>query len=192
MGRLPSVLPSYTETGIYGSAADDAFRTRVSGDSNDRHVVDADGKHHWGSGSAALDTNLYRSAANTLQTDDKLISADQISVRGTPIPSAMLSAVAGASTHMPIVARGAASQSADLQEWQDSAGTRLAEINAFGIMRTQGFVTLGGFYEWRSGAEQTTVGAAGAASALPANPEKYLQVRDSAGATLVIPAYLAS
>jgi hypothetical protein len=39
---------------------------------------------------------------------------------------------------------------------------------------------------------QTTVGAAGAASALPATPTKYLKVVDSAGTTLVIPAYAAS
>ena len=42
------------------------------------------------------------------------------------------------------------------------------------------------------GNEQTTVGAAGGASALPATPTKYLKVRDSAGATLVIPAYAVS
>lgn len=39
---------------------------------------------------------------------------------------------------------------------------------------------------------QTTVGAAGGASALPATPTKYLKVKDEAGTTLVIPAYAAS
>lgn len=39
---------------------------------------------------------------------------------------------------------------------------------------------------------QTTVGAAGAASALPATPTKYLKVQDDAGVTYVIPAYAAS
>lgn len=43
-----------------------------------------------------------------------------------------------------------------------------------------------------SGNQQTTVGAAGGASALPATPTKYLKVVDSAGTTLVIPAYAAS
>lgn len=41
-------------------------------------------------------------------------------------------------------------------------------------------------------AAQTTVGAAGAASALPATPTKYFKVKDSAGTTLVIPAYAAA
>lgn len=39
---------------------------------------------------------------------------------------------------------------------------------------------------------QTTVGSAGGASALPATPAKFLKVRDSAGTTLVIPAYAAT
>jgi hypothetical protein len=39
---------------------------------------------------------------------------------------------------------------------------------------------------------QTTVGAAGAASALPATPTKYLKVQDDTGTTYVIPAYAAS
>lgn len=39
---------------------------------------------------------------------------------------------------------------------------------------------------------QTTVGAAGGASALPATPTKYFKVVDSAGTELIIPAYAAS
>jgi len=45
--------------------------------------------------------------------------------------------------------------------------------------------------KWLAGLEQTTVGAAGGASALPGTPTKYLKVVDSSGATLVIPAYAA-
>jgi hypothetical protein len=44
--------------------------------------------------------------------------------------------------------------------------------------------------KWNNAANaQTTVGAAGGASALPATPTKYLKVKDSAGTTYVIPAY---
>lgn len=43
-----------------------------------------------------------------------------------------------------------------------------------------------------SGLIQTTVGAAGAASALPATPSKYLKVQDDLGVTYVIPAYAAA
>lgn len=40
--------------------------------------------------------------------------------------------------------------------------------------------------------EQTTVGAAGAASALPANPTGYVKIKDSGGTIRVIPFYAAS
>lgn len=54
-------------------------------------------------------------------------------------------------------------------------------------------ITAAGLPKWTAAAnQQTTVGAAGAASALPATPTKYLKVQDSAGTTYVIPAYAAS
>lgn len=47
-----------------------------------------------------------------------------------------------------------------------------------------------GIPKWRASLNaQTTVGAAGAAAALPAAPVKYLKVTDETGANLVIPAY---
>lgn len=59
------------------------------------------------------------------------------------------------------------------------SGAALFAINAYGIPK------------WRDINTQTTVGAAGAASALPATPTKYLKVTDNTGARLVIPAYTA-
>lgn len=53
-------------------------------------------------------------------------------------------------------------------------------------------VTAGGLPKWTLAANaQTTVGATGAASALPAAPAKYLKVQDSSGTTYLIPAYNA-
>lgn len=47
-----------------------------------------------------------------------------------------------------------------------------------------------GIPRWSAAANvQTTVGAAGGASAPPATPTKYLKVQDNTGATLVVPAY---
>jgi hypothetical protein len=43
-----------------------------------------------------------------------------------------------------------------------------------------------------TGAEQTTVGIAGPASATPASPTKYIKVKDNSGNDLVIPAYNAA
>lgn len=54
------------------SASSNAFRSAVDGDTINRFGALADGKLEWGSGSLAKDTNLYRSAANELATDDDL------------------------------------------------------------------------------------------------------------------------
>lgn len=57
---------------------------------------------------------------------------------------------------------------------------------------TTGRMTLknGGRFRFGSANVQATVGAAGAASALPATPSKYLRFEDSDGTQLVVPAYL--
>lgn len=55
------------------STADLAFGAAVTGDTHSRGAIYADGKIEWGAGGVtARDTNLYRSAANTLKTDDSL------------------------------------------------------------------------------------------------------------------------
>jgi hypothetical protein len=54
------------------ATSDPAIRARVTGDSQSRLIVDADGKLTWGSGSATGDTVLYREAASILGTEDAL------------------------------------------------------------------------------------------------------------------------
>lgn len=54
------------------NATDRAFGMLATGDTQDRHNMTIGGLHQWGSGAAGLDTNLYRPAANTLETDDTL------------------------------------------------------------------------------------------------------------------------
>lgn len=138
---------------------------------------------------------------------------------------------------IPLVVKGAAAQTANLEEWQDSSGTALAYVRSDGgvvgrlaSMSGGNSYFLGGELAisnsasnirfaagnwvttelwvggaakvslsasgvtvdrliWKSANEQTTIGAAGAASALPATPTKYLKFTDSTGATLVVPAY---
>jgi hypothetical protein len=51
---------------------------------------------------------------------------------GTPVANTMLTSIARAATSIPIVAKGAASQTASLQEWQSSAGTAVASITSSG------------------------------------------------------------
>jgi hypothetical protein len=54
------------------TTGDTVASARVSGDTNARLAVGADGKLVWGSGAGAGDTVLYREAADVLTTDDTL------------------------------------------------------------------------------------------------------------------------
>lgn len=84
-------------------------------------------------------------------------------------------------TQIPFHVQGMAGQTGNLTNWLDGSAVTLASVTAAGLHR------------WDAAAnQQTTVGAAGGASALPATPTKYLKVVDSTGATLVIPAYAAA
>ncbi len=53
-------------------ATDTVLGSAVAGDGFDRFEVLADGRQVWGDGAGAVDTNLYRDAANVLKTDDSL------------------------------------------------------------------------------------------------------------------------
>lgn len=55
------------------AAANPSYGTNVGVETFDRFRINADGGMEWGPGSAGRDTTLYRSAANTLKTDDALI-----------------------------------------------------------------------------------------------------------------------
>lgn len=83
--------------------------------------------------------------------------------------------------HTAYLRRRSATQTSDLLHITDDADAALWAIGPAGKP------------QWAAAANaQTTVGAAGAASALPATPTKYLKVVDSAGTTLVVPAYAAA
>jgi hypothetical protein len=72
-----------------------AFKTERSGEAQDRFNIQWGGSLVWGDGSAALDTNLYRNAANELKTDDALTVAGNLTANGQQViiqPSASLTA----------------------------------------------------------------------------------------------------
>lgn len=64
------------------SSLQQSFRSRVTGDTQYRHYTEASGRHQWGSGSAAVDTNLYREGADILATDDKLHVVGELELDG--------------------------------------------------------------------------------------------------------------
>lgn len=58
----------------FSTVADEALSTRVNSDTAPRIRIDAGGKITWGSGDGSGDTNIYRSSANTLTTDDVFVA----------------------------------------------------------------------------------------------------------------------
>ncbi|MGW2706969.1 hypothetical protein [Streptomyces sp. NPDC001340] len=74
---LPSASPGAGSAFAADMTAttDRAYQARLAGEGTARLVIFADGKTEWGDGTNARDTNLYRSAANVLKTDDKLVTA---------------------------------------------------------------------------------------------------------------------
>jgi hypothetical protein len=59
--------------------------SRVTGDTIFRYIQETSGKLNWGSGTAVRDTNLYRAAADLLQTDDTFNAVTGLQVNGASI-----------------------------------------------------------------------------------------------------------
>lgn len=59
----------------FATVSDEAVSVRVSGDEYARLRIDAGGRLVWSSGASAGDTNLFRTSANLLKTDDALQAA---------------------------------------------------------------------------------------------------------------------
>lgn len=133
------------------------------------------------------DTNLYRAGASSLKTDDIFAAAQDVY------------ACDGLATQTGIGRFGPSSEAGIF--FGSAADTRLYR-SAADVLRTDDEFWMNAEAQFNSGAslfrnnnasaQQTTVGAAGAASALPATPEGFFKVRNAAGATVVIPFYLAS
>jgi len=58
----------------FNTVSDEALSARLHSDTVSRIRIDAGGKITWGSGDASGDTNIYRSSANTLTTDDVFVA----------------------------------------------------------------------------------------------------------------------
>lgn len=65
----------------FANAGDSALEVAVNADDQPRLRVDAGGKLNWGNGSSVTDTNLYRSAADTLRTDDSFVASGGLTIK---------------------------------------------------------------------------------------------------------------
>jgi hypothetical protein len=74
----------------FSTAADTAVEIAPYDSATPNFTIDAGGKLSWSSGSANADTNLYRSAANTLKTDDSfdLASGKTYKIDGADVVTA--------------------------------------------------------------------------------------------------------
>lgn len=127
------------------AGTDPIVQSDVTGDTEQRFIIDADGQITWGSGAATGDTTLRRSAADTLRVGSDLHVAGNLGIGDTPSVAYGLYIdggandggafiLTGSAAKIPLVARGAASQTANLTEWQDSAGTVLARVGNDGTV----------------------------------------------------------
>ena len=83
-GPVSSNIISVTLAGA--ATTSDVITIQLPVDGYSRMVVNADGKIEWGSGAAAVDTNLYRLAADTLFTDDTFFTSAGLIVGGGTTP----------------------------------------------------------------------------------------------------------
>ena len=93
---------------------------------------------------ATSQTGNLQEWQNSAGTVRSAINANGFIIAGnsTVISNAIISAQPYGSTQVGVAIRGAASQTANLQEWQDSAGTVLAKVNATGALTSSGDMTI--------------------------------------------------
>lgn len=97
----PYLLGQSTDTSgegfnVRGSVATaKMWQSRATTDANPRFTIDADGRLQWGPGSAAVDTNLRRSAVDTLRTDDSFSVGGNLTVTGTAPMNKLAESVLG-------------------------------------------------------------------------------------------------
>ena len=134
-------------------------------------------------GTAALQLTAQDAGSIVLQTTNttrvQIDASGKIATgNAATTTTQLLVANVQATTDSTTIFRSVAAQTADTIKIQNSAGSDLFGISSAGLI------------EYISGNTATTVGAAGAASALPANPTGYLKI-DIGGTTYKVPYYAA-
>lgn len=119
------VLASDDSFRVYRPASTDgALTTRVVADTNSRLVIQANGLMNWGTGSAAGDTNLYRTAADTLRTDDSLQVGAALAVTGNATITGTASAAVSTATGIT----PAAGWTTTVEVFRQTCGVKYANI----------------------------------------------------------------
>lgn len=94
-------------------------------------------------GAGSSDLTFSTSLTGTLAEKMRIDSAGNVGI-GTTSPGAQLQINCGLSTTIGLIVKGAASQTANLEQWQNSSGTVLAAIDSSGNIKANAVGT--GFY----------------------------------------------
>lgn len=148
------------------------------------NYTDAANGISFGNVAGVADTNIYRSATNTLTTDDTFISARsainstafgtdeklRVNTPTTTDNDAVVMFTAGATDQKAFVVQGLAGQTANLQEWQASNGSVVASMSEVGELVVadtviNGNLTVNGHLITANESSNTTIAAGAGAGA---------------------------
>lgn len=118
---------------VRAAVGNNAYMANVTGDAQYRYQVLADGKVQWGDGSATPDTNLYRSAADTLRTDDALSVGGLLTPAGLLIPVYANAAARDAAITSPVAGRAVYVTDTGLTVYNGSAWSTIGPSAGGGI-----------------------------------------------------------
>lgn len=149
-GRLVTLYPGSTsatslvrlaQTGA--AAGNRALATRGSGDTVDHWQMDFDGTIQWGpGGSTAVDTNLYRSAADTLKTDDSLIVTGDLTVQGKDKGRGLMSKIVRTTATSGFTTTEVTIMTAPSFTWVNGRAYRMTVFGSFQSSITTGYMLL--------------------------------------------------
>lgn len=131
---------SYTNGGAAANAR--TLGTQATGDAAYAFEINNRGLMIWGSGAAAADTNLYRGGSDLLRTDDGFIAA-RLGINAGITANVMAAFFAQGAGYTPIIARMAATPTANAQEWQSSGAAVLAAVTSLGQFYSAAGMSLG-------------------------------------------------
>lgn len=103
-----------------------AMAAIASGDTFDRFRIDASGRMDWGPGTATRDTNLYRTAADTLRTDDSFQVGGTLTATGAATVGSLSTSGTAATGNLTVTGTVTGSGTADFGHDEVTTGISYA------------------------------------------------------------------
>jgi hypothetical protein len=126
-----NVLQTDDQIRTIGSATSSiGYSSFVSGDTFARFYIQTDGQLYWGDGSGAQDTTLYRSAANTLRTDDAFNVNGTFNVTTAGVVTGVTGYTQSSGTHNVTAADGSLFDFSSVNTSSTSEGIKLPQATS--------------------------------------------------------------